>query len=80
MTNDLQAKNRLLARILFADEVTPIIKQKRDQIKNLQKTLPSEHNKMEVSDQQKINTEKQVLNLKNQVLDERAKQARKDTK
>ncbi len=79
MTIELHAKNRLLAQILFA-ESNPIIDQKQEQIKNLQKTLPSEKNKMEVSDQQKINTQKQILNVKNQVLDEKAKQVRKDAK
>jgi len=71
----LEAKQRLLA------EDSPSIENKKSQIENLKKSLPSRQNRRSVSPLNRLNTRKRILNLQTQIVDERmrekAKEARK---
>jgi len=62
----LNAKTRLLAT------EDPVIEQKKQQIENLKRSMPSRQNRMQVSPHQKLNTQKQINQVKDQILDRRA--------
>jgi peptidoglycan hydrolase CwlO-like protein len=69
MSNALE---RVIARFLFG-EVNPNIENKQKQIERLHNSMPSRENRMKVSPRQKLNTQKQINTLKNQIVDERLK-------
>jgi hypothetical protein len=71
----LEAKARLLAKD------TPSIENKKKQIENIKRGMPSSQNRRSMNPTDRLNNRKRVLNLQTQIVDERlrdkAKEARK---
>ena len=71
----IDAANRLLAdtaddaKAQQKKSIDQQLDQKKKQIENLKKKLPSRKNRMKVSPQQKLNTRKDVLRNKEQMID-----------
>lgn len=70
----LEAKQRLLA------EDSPSIENKKRQIDNLKKSLPSRQNRRSVSPLNRLNTRKRVLILQQQIVDERLREKSKEAR
>lgn len=70
----LEAKQRLLA------EDSPSIENKKRQIDNLKKSLPSRQNRRSVSPLNRLNTRKRVLMLQQQIVDERLREKSKEAR
>lgn len=70
----LEAKQRLLA------EDSPSIENKKRQIDNLKKSLPSRQNRRSVSPLNRLNMRKRVLMLQQQIVDERLREKSKEAR
>lgn len=70
----LEAKQRLLA------EDSPSIENKKRQIDNLKKSLPSGQNRRSVSPLNRLNMRKRVLMLQQQIVDERLREKSKEAR
>lgn len=68
----LEAKLRLMAD---SQQVDQAIENKKKQIKNLKRSLPSRQNRRSMSQVQRLNTRRQILNLEDQIVNERLKEA-----
>lgn len=64
----LQAKARLIQ-----SETNPATENKKKQIDLLRNSLPSAQNRRSMSQIQRLNTRKQILNLENQIVNDRLK-------
>lgn len=69
----LEAKTRLLAEQNLA------IENKEKQIKQLRRSLPSAQNRRSMSQVQRLNTRRQVLNLEDQIVNERLKETQRNS-
>lgn len=69
----LEAKTRLLAEQNLA------IENKEKQIKQLRRSLPSSQNRRSMSQVQRLNTRRQVLNLEDQIVNERLKETQRNS-
>jgi hypothetical protein len=73
----LSAKARLEATAVQAENnksENPDIANKQRQIENLKKSLPSSQNRRTMSETQRLNTRKQILNLQDQIVDDRLRE------
>lgn len=69
----LEAKTRLLAEQNLA------IENKEKQIKQLRRSLPSSQNRRSMSQVQRLNIRRQVLNLEDQIVNERLKETQRNS-
>lgn len=69
----LEAKTRLLAESNLA------IENKEKQIKQLRRSLPSSQNRRSMSQVQRLNTRRQILNLEDQIVNERLKDTQRNS-
>lgn len=73
----IAAKTRLEATAIQAENgksTNPDIANKQRQIENLRKSLPSRQNRRTMSPTQRLNTRKQILNLQDQIVDDRLRE------
>ena len=69
----IEAKSRLEA------ESNPAIENKKKQVDQLRNSLPSAQNRRSMSQVQRLNTRRQILNLEDQIVNERLKDAHKNS-
>jgi lipase chaperone LimK len=64
---------KIEAKARLAAETNPSIENKQKQIDLLRNSLPSSQNRRAMSQSQRLNTRKRILNLETQIVDERLK-------
>lgn len=69
----LEAKTRLLAESNLA------IENMKKQVKQLRRSLPSAQNRRSMSQVQRLNTRRQILNLEDQIVNERLKDTQRNS-
>ena len=81
MRHSILAKARLEATAVSAENdksKNPDIANKQRQIENLRKSLPSRQNRRSMSQTQRLNTRKQILNLQDRIVDDRLREKAKE--